>query len=297
MGSIFNLRYLNLKDVGFGGVIPPHLGNLSKLHHLHIGNAGYSPSNPLYAEDLEWISSLTSLKFLDMTLVNLSKALNWLQVMNKLPSLSVLRLSQCDLYSIGTLPHVNFSSLTTLDLSINYITSSSLDWFADLNSLVTLDLTSGNIQGPFPSFLRNMTSLRFLSLSNNKLTSQIPNWLFHMTTLEYLGLQSNKFEGEIPKHIENVTLIRVLDLSYNVLEGDILGSLANICAFQLSNLSYHRPRKALEILDLRGNVLKGPVPDALGDCKNLKDLDLGMNRFWSNTCLVGKNFILASSVY
>ncbi|XP_034710635.1 receptor-like protein EIX2 [Vitis riparia] len=74
LGSLSNLRYLNLSTAGFGGVIPHQLGNLSKLHYLDIGN-----SDSLNVEDLEWISGLTFLEFLDMTNVNLSKASNWLQ--------------------------------------------------------------------------------------------------------------------------------------------------------------------------------------------------------------------------
>ena len=38
-GSLSNLRYINLSDAGFGGVIPHQLGNLSKLHCLDIGNS------------------------------------------------------------------------------------------------------------------------------------------------------------------------------------------------------------------------------------------------------------------
>ncbi|RLM69179.1 hypothetical protein C2845_PM17G11590 [Panicum miliaceum] len=32
MGLLKNLNYLNLSGLTFTGVVPPHLGNLSKLH-------------------------------------------------------------------------------------------------------------------------------------------------------------------------------------------------------------------------------------------------------------------------
>ena len=276
-GSLSNLRYLNLSSADFGGVIPHQLGNLSKLHYLDIGNSY------LNAEDLEWIFGLTFLEFLDMTGVNLSKASNWLQVMNKFHSLSVLRLSTCGLQTIDPLPHVNFSSLVILDLSNNYFISISFDRFANLNSLVTLNLAFNNIQGPIPSSLRNMTSLRFLDLSYNYFTSPIPDWLYHITSLEHLDLgslntESNNFHGIVPNDIGNLTSITYLDLSYNALEVEIFRSLGNLCSFQLLNLSYNRPRKSLEFLSLRGNKLLGSFPDTLGECKSLEHLDLGMNR-------------------
>ncbi|KAJ9679573.1 hypothetical protein PVL29_021482 [Vitis rotundifolia] len=269
-----HLQYLDLsfndfgsltipKFFGFGGVIPHQLGNLSKLHYLDIGNS-YS----LNAEDLEWISGLTFLEFLDMAHVNLSKASNWLQVMNKFHYL----------FTIDPLPLVNFSSLVILDLSISYFISISFDWFANLNSLITLNLSSNNIQGPILSSLRNMTSLRFLDLSYNNFASPIPDWLYHITSLEHLDLRYNNFHGILPNDIGNLTSITYLDLSYNAPEVEIFRSLGNLCSFQLLNLSYNRPGKSLEFLLLRGNKLLGSFPDTLGECKSLEHLDLGMNR-------------------
>ena len=146
-GSLSNFRYLNLSGAGFGGVMSHQLGNLSKLHYLDIRDSYYNRSNSLNAEDLEWILGFPFLEYLDMTYVNLSKASNWLQVMNKLHSLSVLLLSSCELPAIDPLPHVNFSSLISLDLSYNDLRTSSFDWFADLISLTTLNLASIEIHG------------------------------------------------------------------------------------------------------------------------------------------------------
>ena len=223
-GSLPTLRYLNLSNAGFGGVIPHQLGNLSKLPYLDIGSSYYYDPISLNVEDLESISGFPFLEYLDMTIVNLGKASNWLQVMNKLHSLSVLLLSSCELLAIDLLPHVNFSSLLILDLPENYFISSSFDWFVDLSSLTTLNLRSSNIHDKIPSHLRNMTSLRFLDLSNNNFASPIPDWLFHMTTLEHLDLRSNVFLGKLPNDIGNLSSITDLDLSDNALEGGILVS-------------------------------------------------------------------------
>ncbi|PWA42937.1 leucine-rich repeat protein [Artemisia annua] len=37
IGSLGNLRFLNLSSSNFGGIIPPQLGNLSNLHTVYLG--------------------------------------------------------------------------------------------------------------------------------------------------------------------------------------------------------------------------------------------------------------------
>ncbi|KAJ9679059.1 hypothetical protein PVL29_021092 [Vitis rotundifolia] len=262
IGSLANLRYLNLSDAGFYGPIPHQLGNLSRLHYLDISSAGRSGqclgpfSSYSSIKDIEWISGLTSLKFLDISGVSLSEASNWSQVLNKLHSLSVLQLHSCELYTIGSLPHVNFSSLTILDLSCNNLISSKFDWFSDLSSLVMLDLSHNKFHGPIPRGLVNMNSLRFLDLS------------------------VNNFQGKVPSGIENLTSLTRLDLSDNALEGEILPSLGSLCNFQLLNSSYNKHGRSLEFLYLGWNKFSGHLPDQLGQCKSLFHLSIPGNSFY-----------------
>ena len=120
LGSFERLRYLNLSHASFGGMIPPHLGNLSHLCYLDVHGDYYNfPGGGYFAVgvyNLNWITGLSSLKYLDLGKVNLNKATtNWMQAVNKLPSLLELHLSNCELIDF---PHYSdpnlFVNLTSL---------------------------------------------------------------------------------------------------------------------------------------------------------------------------------------
>ena len=89
LGSFERLRYLNLSHASFGGMIPPHLENLSHLCYLDLHGDYYNSLGGGYyavgVYNLNWILGLSSLKYLDLGKVNLSKAtMNWMQAVNKL---------------------------------------------------------------------------------------------------------------------------------------------------------------------------------------------------------------------
>ncbi|XP_062153513.1 receptor-like protein EIX1 [Alnus glutinosa] len=293
-GCLWNLRYLNLSDAGFMGTIPHQLANLSNLHTLDIRQRFYYM--PLQVDNLEWLSHLSLLEFLDMSYVNLSKASNWLQVMNMLPSLSELQLSSCELDKYDPIPYVNFSSLTVLDISYNYFVNSTFDWIKSLTSLVTLDLKYTEIKVPLLGVaVQNMSSLRNLLLSGNNFSYTIPKWLYNMTTLERLYLPGNNIQGVLPKAIGRLSQLILLDLSQNDLEGKIPRFLGNLCNMQHLDLSENNlggglydilgnssscTTKNLELLDLSRNQLSSTLPDQLREHKKLSVLSLGGNKLF-----------------
>lgn len=131
--SFKNLRYLGLSYSSFGGLIR-HLGNLSRLLHLDLSS--YSVNTRV--SDLNRLSGLSSLQYLSLSYVNLNKSTNWLQAVNMLPSLLELHLSSCNLNVLPqSIPHLNFTSLSVIDLSNNRHFNSSLpQWPFNISSLV-----------------------------------------------------------------------------------------------------------------------------------------------------------------
>ncbi|CAL5370254.1 unnamed protein product [Camellia sinensis] len=268
-GSLTKLRYLNLSSASFGGTIPPNLGNLSSLLYLDL-SFQFNDSN---VNDLRWISSLSSLKYLNLGGVDLSKAASyWLQTVNTLPSLSELHMPQCALLNLPpSLPSINFTSLSLLDLSNNGFNSTIPHWLFNLSTLAQLDLSKNyfiggqlsrslgklcnlqmlqlsynNITGEVTEFIKSLSRcpdsrLETLDLGNNQLTGNLPNSLGFLKNLQSLLLWNNLFKGSIPNSIGNLSSLEELYLSNNQMMGSIpqnLGQLSSLVVLELSENSW-----------------------------------------------------------
>ncbi|GKB44938.1 leucine-rich repeat protein [Tanacetum coccineum] len=68
IGSLGNLRYLNLSSSNFSGIIPPQLGNISELHTLCLGSFQDWRGESTSVMNMEWLSNLRLLRHLDMVM-------------------------------------------------------------------------------------------------------------------------------------------------------------------------------------------------------------------------------------
>ncbi|XP_059629121.1 receptor-like protein EIX2 [Cornus florida] len=259
IGSFSRLQYLDLSDNYFVGTIPNQFGNLSELRSLDLGN-----NFGVSVKSLEWVSHLSFLRYLDLTQVNLSNAIDWMEATNKLPLLTELHLSVCHLIS-PQLPLINSSSLSlaVLDLSANSFNSSIYSWLFNFNTtLVHVDLSDNNLQGLIPDSFGNLNSLAYLDLTLNQLEGGIPKSIGNCTSLQILNLAWNQLGGSLPHSITRLSSLQELVLYGNQLNGSLP---------DLKGLS------SLRELDLSSNSLTGPLPKSTGQLFMLEKLDVSSN--------------------
>ncbi|CAL1357831.1 unnamed protein product [Linum trigynum] len=294
LGLMTSLNTLYLDEAGFGGLIPHQLGNLSNLQHLGLQA---SKHYGLYADSLRWLSGLPSLKFLDLSNVDLSNASDWLNMINALPSLSKLYLANCQILHTPALANVNLSSLSSLSLYHNQFDQTSVpSWVFHLKSLTFLNLAYNTFRGPIPLQLQNLTSLRTLELASNHFNHSVPNWLYSLHHLEYLDLYSNKLNGRVSTiGIGNLSSLVHLDMSVNhglEFERGIPESFKSLCRLRSLSLGYVKLNQNVsEVLEILGECasntlqelyldtcqLHGQLTDQIGLFKRLNRLILPNN--------------------
>ncbi|KOM54881.1 hypothetical protein LR48_Vigan10g077300 [Vigna angularis] len=281
IGNLSNLAYLDLSYVA-NGTIPSQIGNLSNLLYLDL-RSGYSIDKILFVGNVDWLSSLSKLEYLDLGGSNLSQSFQLLHTLQLLSSLKHLHLSECTLPRYNQPSFVNFSSLLTLDLSyIAYHSTISFipKWVFGLKKLVSFFIYHNYFEGPIPDGLRNLTLLENLDLHGNSLSS-IPHWLFGVLShLKFLDLSGNNLQGNIPE-LENVTSLVKLDLSFNKLEGPIPTSLGKVTTLVKLDLSFNKLEGNLT-LDYYGNKVDGEHPKSLGKLSSLRVLKLSSNKLGGN---------------
>ncbi|KAL1360948.1 hypothetical protein HN51_006318 [Arachis hypogaea] len=273
LGNLLSLEHLDLSGNAFTGTIPHHFRNLSCLQFLDLSPSGNE--NMLLSSDLQWLSQLSTLRYLWLPWVNLSSASNWQQQVSSLSHLQYLNLGRCNLVdSVSTSSLVspaNFStSLSFVDISYNSLRDASFifPWLMNsTSSLVILRMNDNGLSGTIPGTFGNLSLLEELNLENNRLKGQIPVSLFHSCNLAKLDLSRNKFTGEFHEFIQVISRcahkpLEILDLGWN----EITGMVPDLSQLQ-----------SLQVLRLGNNRLNGSIHEGIGQLSNLTELSLGNN--------------------
>ncbi|XP_039136889.1 leucine-rich repeat receptor-like protein kinase PXC2 [Dioscorea cayenensis subsp. rotundata] len=210
----------------------------------------------LKANDLHWLSGMTSLHHLDLSGVDLSNVHGWLHDINMLPSLLVLKLKR-------TNPQVGVALPVTI---------------GNLSRLRVLSLSGNNLSGKLPETIGNLAHLKFLDLSGNAISGRLPDSFGNLSQLQHLSMQSNGINGTLPKGMGNLCKLQILDFTSNFISGGI-----DDLVDRLSKCSENKKGSdsgstdGLIRLRLGNNRLNDTVPVSTGQLFKLQELNLSSN--------------------
>jgi Leucine-rich repeat (LRR) protein len=139
------------------------------------------------------------------------------------------------------------STLTTLDVSFNFIAQIESNVFENAVNLTTLNLSNNNISAIEKQRFESLISLQFLDLSHNQIMSVHPSAL--VKSLKWLSLSWNKLET-VPQDLKTLADLQVLHLAGNDFD-DLGEAVKNLKLQQL-----HVQENFLQNITLNGNRLK-----------------------------------------
>uniref|UniRef100_A0A0R0FS76 Uncharacterized protein n=3 Tax=Glycine max TaxID=3847 RepID=A0A0R0FS76_SOYBN len=306
LGSLTNLRYLDLSHSYFGGKIPTQFGSLSHLKYLNLARNYY-----LEGSIPRQLGNLSQLQHLDLSINQFEG-----NIPSQIGNLSQLLHLDLSYNSFeGSIPSQlgNLSNLQKLYLGGSFYDDGALKiddgdhWVSNLISLTHLSLAFVSNLNTSHSFLQMIAklpklrelSLSYCSLSDHFILSLRPSKFNFSSSLSFLDLSQNSFtynllEGSTSNHFGRVmNSLEHLDLSDNILKGEDFKSFANICTLHslympanlltedlpsiLHNLSSGCVRHSLQDLDLSHNQITGSFPD-LSVFSSLKTLILDGNK-------------------
>ncbi|WJX31826.1 hypothetical protein P8452_20217 [Trifolium repens] len=262
--SILQLEFLSYLDLSYNDFdvinIPATQHNITHASNLFYLDLSFNFG--VVMDNLDWLSPLSSLKYLNLSRVDLHKETNWLQAVNTLPSLLELQLHECYLNFIinPSVEFFNLSSLFTLDLSGNNFTFPLPNQIFNLTKDLTyLNLQRSHIHGGLPNL---SPGTEIVDLSYNSFSGSIPHSWKNLKYLSYINLWSNKLSGEVPRHFFNSKRLEDINLGKNYFSGTIPSKMST----------------QLQVLILRSNQFEGNIPTQLFNLSYLFHLDLAHNK-------------------
>ncbi|CAA3011215.1 leucine-rich repeat receptor-like tyrosine-protein kinase PXC3 [Olea europaea var. sylvestris] len=281
ISELKGLKWLDLSNNNFHGIIPPVFGNLSQLEFIDLSFNKFVGSIPVEFNRLRNVRAL-----------NLSN--NWLTgaIPDELESLENLQDFQIFTNRLnGSIPLWvgNLTNLRVFTAYENDLSGVIPDKLGALSELELLNLHSNRLEGPIPESIFAMEKLEVLVLTQNLLAGSIPESIGKCKGLSSIRIGNNKFTGNIPKEIGNISSLTYFEANKNDLSGEIVSDFAKCSNLTLLNLASNGftgtiPTEFGELSNLQelivsGNSLFGEILTSILTGKNLNKLDLSNNRF------------------
>ncbi|XP_057956696.1 receptor-like protein kinase BRI1-like 3 [Malania oleifera] len=288
---------LSQNQISDSAILTYSLSNCQNLNLLNLSNNRLPGELRVTSFDLV-ANSLPSINYLDLSHNNFSGDFSRLEF-GDCAKLMLLGLSHNSLSGAGFPTSLtNCQLLETLDLSYNdlqyKIPGVLLGNLKNLRrlslahnqlsgviphelgltcqTLVELDLHANRLSGGLPSTFTSCSSLRSLNLGKNMLSGDFLDTVIStLPSLRYLYVYFNNITALVPVSLANCIQLQVLDLSSNAFFGNIP---YGFCSSPSSNYS----SSALEKILLPNNFLSGSVLLELAKCKNLRTVDLSLNK-------------------
>ncbi|GJR51853.1 leucine-rich repeat protein [Tanacetum coccineum] len=308
---------LRLESQGLEGSLSPHVGNLSFLRELDLGNNSFQGTIP---HELGRLSRLRRLylydnKFSGVIPTNLSRCSN-LKVLslarNKLvgsipKEMSLLsklsRLLIHDNKLTGGIPPFlgNITSMEVFSARRNPFGGNIPDTLGLWKSLTGFYCGVCNLYGSIPHSIFNLSLLVNFSLAENHLTGSLPSEIGNqLPNLELLQLRNNELVGVLPPSLSNCSKLGLLEMGDNNFSGKLtinFSKLGDIYKIYLRNNNFHGRGEAedmrfvnslknctrLVYLDIYNCNLIGVLPITIGNLSDqLSFLSLGDNQLFGN---------------
>ncbi|KAI7999926.1 putative LRR receptor-like serine/threonine-protein kinase [Camellia lanceoleosa] len=247
---------LNLPNMGIGGTIPPHIGNLSFLSYFNI------TSNTFHGHLPSELARLHRLNVVDFGVNNFGGDVPaWF---GNLPKLQYLRLANNSFTGLVPASIGNISTLESLDLIFNFLEGRVPDEIGYLPKLKWLRMGYNNLSGSIPPSIFNISSLELIDFTYNVMSGSLPEDLCAChPKLEILDLSGNEFDGQIPSTLGECRELQIISLSINKFTGFIPKAIGNLTS--------------LRILYLGSNNFKGLIPKEMDKLPNVRELVLSAN--------------------
>ncbi|KAL3735376.1 hypothetical protein ACJRO7_024500 [Eucalyptus globulus] len=261
VGNLSFLRSLFLQNNNFRGEIPQSIGHLFRIRLLILSNNSFDEPMPT---NLSQCSNLVTLNLIDNRLVG--------KIPHELGSLSKLQAFSLSKNSLtGSIPHSigNLSQLSTLStlsklrglmyfqLAFNQLTDEIPLAIFNISGIIYFSVGDNQLRGSIPPYIGDtLPSLTLLNFKSNFFTSIIPPSLSNASSLQYINFLNNNFHESMPAHLGRLKALEELLLASNQLRDDLsfITSLTN-CS-------------RLEIIDVQCNFLEGPLLESIGNLSN-----------------------------